>query len=357
MQTVNIPQQTYAFELDGEPIYATTYGNGHINDTILVLDSTARLYVLQRINQNVFRNPQAVMENVLAVTTYLGKQVDEQRKALVLVPTKTGDRWLVDEQGEYWRLYYFISDSLVLQQAQSPDDFRESGIAFGRFQRQLAAFPADTLHETIPHFHDTPHRFATFHKVLKADAHNRAKNVAKEIEFALGHEAYASTLMNLLESGEIPLRVTHNDTKLNNVLFDRNTRKSVCVVDLDTVMPGLSVNDFGDSIRYGASTATEDETDLSKVNFSLPLFKTYSAGFLQSCGESLTPAERNHLCDGAKMMTLECGLRFLTDYLDGDTYFGIKHENHNLDRCRTQFKLVAEMEKHWNDMQQVIKTT
>ncbi|MCL2571540.1 MAG: aminoglycoside phosphotransferase family protein [Defluviitaleaceae bacterium] len=349
-----IPKQAFQFVTDGTPVYHMRYGSGHINDTYFVLDITGRAYILQRINQNVFKKPDELMENVRAVTLFVGKQVAESRKALGLVPTKAGDDWLVDDSGDYWRMYYYISDSLCLQQAEHPSDFRESGVAFGNFQRQLADFPAETLNETIVKFHDTPNRYMNFHKVLKADPCGRAALAAKEIEFALAREGYAATLMNLLEKGDLPLRVTHNDTKLNNVLFDRDSRKAVCVVDLDTVMPGLSVNDFGDSIRFGASTGAEDEMDLSKVNFSLPLFEAYTDGFLESCGKSLTQCEIQHLRDGAKMMTLECGLRFLTDFIDGDNYFGAKREGHNLDRCRTQFKLVAEMEKYWDDMQNII---
>jgi len=349
-----IVKQAYDFKTDGEPIFCYKYGSGHINTTYLLIDETARQYALQKINQNVFRNPLAVMENVRAVTTFLGAQATERRKALSLIPTKAGDDWLVDEDGEYWRLYNFVSDSICLQLPETPEDFRESGVAFGNFQRQLADFPADTLNETIPRFHDTPNRYTNFKKVLQADAHGRAKHVEREIEFALAREEYAGTLMSLLKSGDIPLRVTHNDTKLNNVLFDRDTRKAICVIDLDTVMPGASANDFGDSIRFGASTGAEDEVDLSKVNFSLPMLEAYASGFLYSCGASITPCEKEHLRDGAKMMTLECGVRFLTDYLDGDVYFGVKREGHNLDRCRTQFKLVAEMEKCWDAMQRVI---
>jgi hypothetical protein len=237
-----------------------------------------------------------------------------------------------------------------LQKAEKPGDFRESGAAFGNFQNQLANFPASTLFETIPRFHDTPNRYKNFKEVLKSDPLGRAKSAEREIDFVLEREEYAGTLMKLLESNEIPLRVTHNDTKLNNVLFDRESRRAVCVIDLDTVMPGLSVNDFGDSVRFGASTAAEDETDLSKVNFSLELYNEYADGFLSACGDSLTQIELLHLRDGAKMMTLECGVRFLADYIAGDVYFKIYRDSHNLDRCRTQFKLVHEMEEKWDKM-------
>jgi len=346
--------QVHAFKTDSTPIFYTNYGGGHINNTYMVLDDTGRLYVIQKINKKVFLNPQSVMENVQAVTAFLRGKVKEMRNALSLVPTKTGEDWLVDEAGDYWRMYYFLTVTLVLHHVTDPRDFCESGFAFGSFQKQLADFPASKLHETIPNFHNTPDRYRVFKDVLKADPLGRAKHAQREIDFVLAREEYAGTLMRLLDAGDLPLRVTHNDTKLNNVLFDRQTRKAICVVDLDTVMPGLSVNDFGDSIRFGASTGAEDETDLNKVNLSLELLESFTTGFLSACRDSLTCCELEHLRDGAKTITLECGTRFLTDYLAGDNYFAIKRENHNLDRCRTQFKLVSEMEKSWDVMQKII---
>jgi len=354
MGEINTPEQVYAFATDKDPIFSTEFGSGHINRTYLIIDSSARQYILQKINKNVFRNPQAVMENIVAVTNHIKKHVSSTRQVLCLIPTKTGENWLVDNMGEYWRMYSYISDSICLTKTENPEDFEKSGAAFGHFQCLLSDFPAHTLNETIPKFHDTPNRYQRFKDVLAANPHNRAKEVSQEIDFALAREEYANTLMSLLNDGHIPLRVTHNDTKLSNVLFDRETRTALCVVDLDTVMPGLAANDFGDSIRFGASTAAEDEADLSKVTFSVPLFEAYTSGFLSSCGENLTECELQHLRDGAKMMTLECGLRFLTDYLEGDVYFRIHKDDHNLDRCRTQFKLVSDMEKHWEQMQQII---
>jgi Ser/Thr protein kinase RdoA (MazF antagonist) len=348
--TVPIPSQAYEFQTCGEPIYCAPYGNGHINSTSLFVGSMGSQYILQRINQTVFRDPEALMRNIAAVTAHLRKTAASVRETLTLVPTKAGDMWLVDGEGEYWRMYRFVSDSMCLDRAETPEDFRESGWAFGRFQRQLADFPAHTLTETIPRFHDTPNRYAALRAAIERDSHGRAKEVRREIDFALGREAYAHTLVNLQASGQLPLRVTHNDTKLNNVLFDSDTRRALCVIDLDTVMPGLAVNDFGDSIRFGATTAAEDEPDLNKVNFSPELYHAYAEGFLSACGESLTDGEREHLRDGAKMMTLECGVRFLTDYLSGDSYFRVHREGHNLDRCRTQFKLVGDMEAVWETL-------
>jgi len=348
-------KQAYAFQTENEPLMAAKYGSGHINTTYLVVDHQARQYILQKINSHVFKKPDELMQNIKAVTDHLQSKVHNPRSALSLIPTMDGAAWHVDEDGETWRMYPFIVNSLCMQKAQTPQIFKESGIGFGTFQNQLSDFPAHNLYETIPHFHDTPKRYERFKTVLADDPVNRAGGVAAEIEFALGLETYAQTLMNLLHRGDLPLRVTHNDTKLNNVLLDYDTHQALCVIDLDTVMPGLSVNDFGDSIRFGANTAAEDETDLSKVNFSLELFKAYADGFLHACGERLTDAERAHLCDGAKMMTLECGLRFLTDYLEGDVYFKTHRPHHNLDRCKNQFALVKCMDKQWKHMQDIIQ--
>ena len=233
----------------------------------------------------------------------------------------------------------------------TPEDFYESAVAFGHFQRLLADYPAETLYETIEGFHDTKARFRTFKNAVEKDVCGRAASVQKEIDFVLAHEDVANVFGNLQEKGEIPLRVTHNDTKLNNIMIDNVTRKGICVIDLDTVMPGLAMNDFGDSIRFGASTAAEDETDLSKVSCSMELYELYVRGFLEGCAGSLTQKEIELLPMGAKVMTYECGMRFLTDYLEGDHYFKIHRENHNLDRARTQFKLVEDMEAKWDTMQ------
>ena len=347
-------EQAYEFRMDGAPVSCAPYGNGHINHTYLVTDSTGRQYILQRINRAVFRDPESLMANVSKITAHLLQTTGDPRRVLSLVPTRDNLEWLVDGDGEYWRLFHFIKNSVCFETADTADIFRESAVAFGRFQRQLADFPAHTLNETIPRFHDTPMRFSALRAAIGADARDRVKDAREEIAFALEREQYGATLVNLQSSGDLPLRVTHNDTKLNNVIFDRDTLKAVCVIDLDTVMPGLSVNDYGDSIRFGASSAEEDEPDLSAVNFVFPLFEAYTDGFLSACGGSLTVREVERLRDGAKMMTLECGTRFLTDYLSGDTYFHINYEVQNLNRCRTQFKLVKDMEARWDEMQESI---
>lgn len=343
------------FAVNGRVTYCERYGSGHINETYLVETDGGTRYILQKINDTVFRNVPALMENVSAVTRYLRARTDDPRRAMHLVQTTEDTDYLRDEAGGWWRMYDFIENSICLQAAETDEDFYQSAVAFGEFQRELSEFPAHTLHETIAKFHDTRNRYVQFREALNADPLGRAASVQTEIEFALAREKDAGELMRLLEAGELPLRVTHNDTKLNNVLLDRETRKPLCVIDLDTVMPGLAAFDFGDSIRFGASTAAEDETDLGKVEMSLELFETYARGFLEACGSALSPLEKATLPLGAKLMTLECGVRFLTDYLSGDTYFRIHRPNHNLDRCRTQFKLVSDMEKKQNEMRAVIE--
>ena len=251
-------------------------------------------------------------------------------------------------------MYEFVLDSLCLDKAETAEDLHQSGVAFGMFQNQLADFPAETLTETIPHFHDTPDRYRLFHEAIENNKAGRLESVRPEVERYLAHEAEASFMMDLCKKGELPLRVTHNDTKLNNVMLDAATRAPLCVIDLDTVMPGLAANDFGDSIRFGASTATEDEKDLSKVSMSLDLYRAYASGFLKACGQRLTAKEIETLPWGAKLMTLECGVRFLTDYLNGDVYFHVKYPEHNLDRCRTQITLVEDMETKWDEMNAII---
>lgn len=351
-----------AFCLEGSPIGAQPYGNGHINDTYLVTCDDAGIekkYILQRMNHSIFQNPSELMENVVGVTSYLQKIIKEKngdplRETLNVVKTKSGENYWEDSLHNFWRIFPFIENTFCLEQVENARDFYDCAVAFGDFQRQLADYPAETLHETIPFFHHTPTRFQTFQKAVKEDPLGRAGSVQAEIDFALAREADTRVLTDLLEKGELPLRVTHNDTKLNNILFDNDTRKALCIIDLDTVMPGLSLYDFGDSIRTGANTGAEDETDLSKIGLDLSLFETFTEGFLKGCAGSLTPLEIQLLPMGAKLMTYECGIRFLTDYLVGDVYFKIHRENHNLDRTRTQFKLVADMEQKWDEMAAIV---
>lgn len=339
-----------AFRFAARPLSCEPYGNGHINRTYLVTTEAGPDYILQRVNRRVFRDVPALMGNIQAVTEHLRSKDANPRHVLRLIPTTDGAVFHVDAEGEYWRLYDFITDSLCLDRPETPDDFSQSGLAFGQFQNSLADFPADSLHETIPHFHDTPDRYLKLHQAVRENAAGRLQEVQPELDFVLQREQEAGVMVGMLKKGELPLRVTHNDTKLNNVMLDRATRKALCVIDLDTVMPGLAGNDFGDSIRFGASTAAEDEKDLSLVTMSLELYEHYARGFLSACGQRLTQAEIETLPMGAKLMTLECGVRFLTDYLNGDIYFATHRPGHNLDRCRTQFKLVEDMEHKWAQM-------
>lgn len=343
------------FKIEGAPVSCERYGNGHINVTYLLVCENDRQYILQMINKNTFKNVEALMGNISAVTKFLQTQDPIRRHSLHLVPTVDGADFYKDENGEYWRMYDFITDSLCLDQPETADDFYQSAVAFGKFQNTLAAFPAHTLYETIPNFHNTVSRYAQLHEAMEKDPFGRLAEVKDEIEFALARENEAGAICDRLASGELPLRVTHNDTKLNNVMLDASTRKALCVIDLDTVMPGSALYDFGDSIRFGASTAVEDEQDLNKVNVDLSLFEAYTQGFLSTCAKSLTPLEVQLLPMGAKLMTLECGVRFLTDYLMGDTYFRTHRKKHNLDRCRTQFKLVADMELKWDAMRKIVE--
>ena len=348
-----------AFTVEGTPISCNLYGSGHINDTHLLItkkdDGTECRYILQRINHVVFPHPDEVMENILNVTRHLAKGIaarggDVTRETLTVVPTKDGLPYYRDAIGSFWRTYLFVEDNLSLDKVETPEQFYQSAVAFGRFQSQLADFPADTLHEAIVNFHNTPVRYENLMRAVKADPCGRVASVQKEIEFAMERAEFAKTLERARESGELPLRVTHNDTKLNNILFDAYTQKPVAVIDLDTVMPGYSVNDFGDSIRFGANTAAEDETDLSKVSLDLELYHAFAKGFLKGCDGKLTDKEIELLPIGARMMTFECGMRFLTDYIEGDHYFRTSRAGHNLDRCRCQFALVADMERKEAEM-------
>lgn len=354
---MNLKEITMQFCLEGEVQSIEEYGNGHINATYLV-QTTEKKYIFQKINTNIFKDVDSLMENINGVTAYLTKQIKERggnpdRETLQVIPTREGKSYYRDGEGNCYRVYLFITEATSFDAVEKPEDFYASAVAFGNFQSLLADYPAETLHETIPDFHNTPKRFRDFLKAVKEDVCGRAACVQEEINFVLAHEADMSVLTDMLAKKELPLRVTHNDTKLNNVMIDDATGKGICVIDLDTVMPGLSVNDFGDSIRFGANTAVEDETDLSKVSLSLELYELYAKGFLEGCKGSLTENELRMLPMGAKTMTLECGMRFLTDYLSGDTYFRIHREHHNLDRCRTQFALVADMEKKWAQMEAI----
>jgi len=349
---VSIVKSAYAFRIDGNPVSCQEFGHGHINHTLKLTTDTGAEYVLQKINKYVFRDPIRLMGNVSAVTNYLRNQVEDARMALHFIPTYDGVYYHRDSDGEFWRMYDFVG-GFCLDAPESEEDFYQSAIAFGRFQHLLSDFPADTLFETIPEFHNTIDRYRQFKESVRADASGRAAGIRADIDFLLEREELGSTLQKMREAGELPLRVTHNDTKLNNVLLDRVTRKSLCVLDLDTVMPGLSLYDFGDSIRFGAATAAEDERDLSKMSLDLHLFEVYTKGYLEAA-TTLTDKEVEMLPMGALVITLELATRFLKDYIDGDLYFKIAYPEHNLIRARTQMKLVADMQAKWEDMNRIV---
>ena len=342
----------YAFNLCGEPVRCTPFGHGHINSTFKIDTDQGSEYVLQRINTYVFKNPVGLMNNAGAITDFIRNKVSDPRLALHFLTTKDGKFYHEDENGEFWRMYDFVG-GFCLDAPETDADFYQSAVAFGRFQQLLSDFPAETLVETIPEFHNTPDRYRQFKESVAADRMGRLAEVRADVDFVLEREEMGSRMQKLREEGVLPLRVTHNDTKLNNVLLDKQTRTALCVLDLDTVMPGLSIFDFGDSIRFGAATAAEDEKDLSKMEMDLHLFEVYTRGFLEAA-TSLTDAEVEALPMGAYTMTLECGTRFLKDYLDGDVYFKVNYPDHNLVRARTQMKLVADMEKKMDQMNAIV---
>ena len=341
-----------AFRIEGRPVSCKEFGSGHINYTVKVLTDAGCEYVLQRINKYVFKDPVRLMENVSSVTDFLRQRVEDPRMALHFIPTTEGLFYYMDEEGEYWRMYDFIG-GFCLDAPESEEDFYQSALAFGRFQHMLSDFPAHTLFETIPEFHNTIDRYRQLRESIAADAAGRLESVRGDVEFLLEREELGCMLQRLRQSGELPLRVTHNDTKLNNVLLDKQTRKSLCVLDLDTVMPGLSLYDFGDSIRFGAATAAEDEPDLSKMSMDLHLFEVYTKGFLEAA-TSLTQREVELLPMGAFVITLELATRFMKDYLDGDLYFKIAYPEHNLVRARAQMKLASDMLSKMDDMNRIV---
>ena len=355
----------YAFGFGPLCSFVKPFGGGHINETYAVYmpgpDHTdVPRYVLQRINRHVFHHPEQVMHNIFGVTEFLRNVIRENggdldRETLSYIKTKDGESYFEDDNGQPWRCLHYVADSVCYHQVEQPEQFYQSARSFGQFLKQLGAYPAETLYETIPHFHDTVTRFADFKNALRKDVKNRARLCKSEIKFVLSREADCGVLMKQLDAGLLPLRVTHNDTKLNNILFDKDTGKGLCIIDLDTIMPGLAANDFGDSIRFGASTAEEDEIDLEKVHFDIGLYETYVKGYLEMAKDVLTPAEIESLPWGARLMTLECGMRFLTDFLQGDVYFKTSYPKHNLVRARTQFKLVKEMEEQFAQMQKIVQ--
>ncbi len=346
------------FQTEGEIVELIPFGNGYINDTFRITcelpEGKEIRYILQKMNNSIFKNPAELMENVMNVTKFLRKKIiaaggDPNRETLNVIPTKDGNNYL-DNGEECWRMYIFIEGATCYDEVKTPEDFYNSAVSFGNFQRLLSDYPAETLHETIVNFHNTVSRFADFKKAVEEDVCGRVQEVQEEIKFIFDREKDAHIICDALEEKRIPLRVTHNDTKLNNIMIDDKTGKGLCVIDLDTVMPGSALYDFGDSIRFGASTAAEDEVNLDLVTVNLELFDVYAKGFLEGCAGSLTEEEVRLFPAGAKVITFEQGMRFLTDYLQGDTYYKTSRPGHNLDRSRTQLKLVADMEKKWKEI-------
>ena len=355
--TLNMSETIQAYFSD-TPVSYTPYGSGHINDTFLIIADNSR-YILQHMNKLVFPSPEKVMENILGVTEHIKKKCSAAGKnatrcTLNPISTLDGSILYTDSNGQPWRMFEFTESTISKDAVESPEDFYNCAEAFGNFQLLLSDYPAHLLHETIADFHNTPKRYENLMRAVEKDVCGRLKDVRADVEFAQQREAFCHILEDAHNSGKLPLRVTHNDTKLNNILFDKDSGKAICVIDLDTVMPGYSVTDFGDSIRYGANTAAEDETDLSKVSLDLELFEVYAKGFIKGCNGSLEDAELDLLPIGAMMMTLECGMRFLTDHLEGDVYFKIHRPDHNIQRARNQFALFADMERKLPQMKKII---
>ncbi len=342
---------------------AIPHGCGHINDTFIVVfdrhNGKNQKYILQRINHHVFTRPEKLMDNINGLTHFLREKIilyggNPERETLNLIPAKNGKFYYKSSAGDYWRSYAYIEGARTYQTVLKPEHFYCAGKAFGKFQSLLSDYPAEELYEVIPDFHNTKKRFGAFLEAVDKDVVNRAVLAKEEIAFVEERAADASVLVDLLEKGDLPIRVTHNDTKFNNVLIDDITGQGICILDLDTAMPGLSLYDFGDSIRSGANPADEDEQDLKKVCIDLSLFEEFTKGFLEAANAFLIPTEVDYLSWAAKIITFECGMRFLTDYLNGDTYFKIHREGHNLDRARTQLKMVKDMEMKMDKMNAVV---
>ena len=334
-----------------------SYGNGHINDTYL---TEAKNYILQRINTNIFKNPEELMENIENVTAFLKEKIrktggDTERETMSVIRTRKDERFYRYDDNNCFRVYTFIKDTKTIEKVENPEDMYNAGVGFGNFLAMLNDYPVENLHETIKDFHNTPKRLNDLKIAVKEDKAGRVASVREEIEIALSFEDKISVVVDDLKSGKLPWRVTHNDTKINNVLFDNKTGKAVCVIDLDTVMPGSLLYDFGDALRIGASSADEDETNLDKVEFDVELFENFAKGYIEKTSEYLTEREKELLAFSAMLLTYECGIRFLTDYLNGDTYFKIKREHHNIDRARNQFKLVKDYYKKEKELNDIIK--
>jgi len=349
-----LQQISKQFQIYGEILHAETFKIGHINETYSATydqGGTRVRYIHQKVNTNVFKNPPELMKNLMRVTMHIRKKLEAQaaaditRRSLVVIPTRDGHSHYRNDDGEFWRTFVFVEGTQTFEAVQTPQQAFEAGRAFGEFQLHLVDLPGERLIETIPDFHHTRKRFAAFLEAVTKDHYNRAKDAKAEIALALKREGLADVILEAMQKGRIPERITHNDTKFNNVMLDTRTGKAMCVVDLDTVMPGCALYDFGDMVRTTTSPTLEDERDVSKVKMHMPMFKKLAEGYLSTAGQFLTKAEKALIPFSGKLITFELGLRFLTDFLSGDTYFRIHRPDHNLDRCRTQFKLVDSVER------------
>lgn len=354
----------FAFTIPGDYLTAEPYGSGHINDTYAATYSQAGTvvrYIHQRINNTIFRNVPALMDNISRVTEFNQSRMlqmnvpDRSRRCLTLLPTSYGAPFHVDSEGRYWRTYLFIENASTYDLLENAEQARQAARAFGKFQKLLSGLPGKPLHETIPDFHHTPRRYQKFHDILSADPMNRAASVKDEIKWFLEREHFADVIVNGIGSGEIPQRITHNDTKLNNVMLDDVTREGVCVIDLDTVMPGSVLYDFGDMVRSMTNSGNEDSRNLSDVSMRFPVYAALLEGYLSEMRDCLTDRELDLLAFSGKLITMEIGLRFLTDYLDGDRYFKVKREGHNMDRCRSQMAMVESIENQESEMEKAVK--
>ncbi len=353
------------FQIYGEILHAETLKIGHINETYTATydqGGTRVRYIHQKINRNVFKNPVGVMKNVMRVTTHIRKKLEARnvrdltRRSLVVIPTRDGQSFYENGGNEVWRTFVFVEGVETYEAVQTPFQAYQAGRAFGEFQHHLVDLPGERLLETIPNFHHTRKRFMALQQAIQKDHYNRAQEAKPEIDFALRHEAIVDVILNAMAKGKIPERITHNDTKFNNVMLDVLTGEAMCIVDLDTVMPGCALYDFGDMVRTTTSPTLEDELDLSKVKMQMPMFKKLAEGYLSTAGQFLTRAEKSHIAFSGKLITFEIGIRFLTDYLSGDHYFRIHRPAHNLDRCRTQFKLVESIERQEAAMQKYVNS-
>ncbi len=347
---MQLPGAAFAFQINGNPLSCKEFGQGHINLTLHLTTDTGHEYILQRINQYVFRQPVQLMENACAITEFLRAKDPNPNHTLHFIASKDGPCYHFDENGDFWRMYEFVG-GLSLDAPESESDLYQSALAFGNFQMLLADFPAHTLHEIIPKFHNTVDRYRLLQESVEKDACGRLQGISAELTFLMEQETLACTLQRMLDAGELPLRVTHNDTKLNNVLLDPVTRKYLCVLDLDTVMPGLSLYDFGDSIRFGAATTSSEES--ADIALDLHLFEVYTRGFL-TAASNLTEREMDMLPLSTVVITLELATRFLKDYLDGDHYFRISHPTQNLERARGQIRLAKDMLRKMKDMERIV---